>query len=139
MVRAEADEAPPTPRTTRKFTGYVQKDTAGQENIYAVEPTVYVGDSAFSNSAGRGGAPSASGPPPVVAGLLGLAAVAGAAAVFFTLGGGPASAPADEAYSGPPLMYYIQKFEDPSAIRGQEEAFNAGPVSAPTATSERAD
>lgn len=28
---------PPITRTERKWTGYVEKDTAGQTNIYAVE------------------------------------------------------------------------------------------------------
>lgn len=31
---------PPVGRSERKWTGYVEKDTAGQTNIYAVEVSV---------------------------------------------------------------------------------------------------
>lgn len=32
---------PPMARTERKWTGYVEKDTAGQTNIYAVEVSLH--------------------------------------------------------------------------------------------------
>ena len=32
---------PPMARSERKWTGYVEKDTAGQTNIYAVEVSLF--------------------------------------------------------------------------------------------------
>ncbi|GBG65303.1 hypothetical protein CBR_g50344 [Chara braunii] len=49
---------PPPAPSARVWTGYVEKDTAGQTNIYSVEPTVYVSDQPMSSttlSAGIGG------------------------------------------------------------------------------------
>ncbi|GJP39949.1 hypothetical protein CLOM_g24265 [Closterium sp. NIES-68] len=83
-------------RLGNDYTGYVEKDTAGQENIYAVEPTIYVGNSGSSG---------------VVLNVVGAAAaLAGAVAVLFALGSS-APAPQEETYSGPPLSTYVRKFE----------------------------
>jgi len=109
---------PPMARSERKWTGYVEKDTAGQTNIYAVEPTIYVAESAIStgtagsNSGGSGGILA-------VVGGIGLVAIAGAAAVLLTTGKNASPA---KSYSGPPLSYYVSKF---SAQTTSPPAFSA--------------
>lgn len=98
---------PPLARQERKWTGYVEKDTAGQTNIYAVEPTIYVAESAISTGT-AGGASGGSGEALAVAGGLGLIAVASAASILLSVG---KNAPAPQtAYVGPPLTYYVSKF-----------------------------
>lgn len=101
---------PPMARQERKWTGFVEKDTAGQTNIYSVEPTMYVADSAISsNTAGS----SAEGTQNnlAVAGFLSLVAVAGASAVLISVTkNSPVTVEAEVGYSGPTLSYYIAKF-----------------------------
>ncbi|KAJ6346803.1 hypothetical protein OIU76_003476 [Salix suchowensis] len=48
------------PPSKRGWTGYVEKDTAGQTNIYSVEPAVYVAESAISSGSA---VPSQTEPP----------------------------------------------------------------------------
>lgn len=93
-----------------KYSGFVQSDTAGQQNIYSVEPTVYIAESAISTGT-AGESSDGSGGTLLISGFLGLAAVGGAAAVLFSIGStGPAVVP-DTPYDGPSLTYYVQKFE----------------------------
>jgi len=98
----------------RKFTGYVEKDSAGQTNIYSVEPDVYVSKSAFSTNAR--GTEEGSGGVVLVSGLLALAAVAGAATVLLSVDRFNPAADVIQPYSGPPLSYYVYKFKNPSAV-----------------------
>jgi hypothetical protein len=127
--------SPSTPFPTgRKYTGYVEKDTAGQTNIYAVEPTVYVSDSVFSSGeAGSTSAEEASNSAGV-AFVFGLVAIASVATILFTVGKG-ASGPNTVAYNGPPLSYYISKFspavEAENAIQAEAPVSVEDSVSAP--------
>eukprot|EP00475_Leptophrys_vorax_P025266 TRINITY_DN35346_c0_g1_i1.p1 TRINITY_DN35346_c0_g1~~TRINITY_DN35346_c0_g1_i1.p1 ORF type:complete len:152 (+),score=12.68 TRINITY_DN35346_c0_g1_i1:90-545(+) len=106
----------------KEFTGYIEKDTAGQENIYAVEPTIYVAESVFSSGSKGSNEGSA-----VVVNILGaVAALAGAVAALIALNSSGPAAP-DAAYSGPPLSSYIAKFEGELA---------AAPVTAPSVAQE---
>jgi len=117
---------PPMARSERKWTGYVEKDTAGQTNIYAVEPTIYVAESAISTGA-AGGDASGTGNSLAVVGGLALVAVAGAASVLWTVG---KNAPAPEtSYVGPPLSYYVSKFSQETA--SSPPAFSAQVIPEP--------
>lgn len=115
------------PSNKKKWTGYVEKDTAGQTNIYAVEPTVYVSESAISSNT-VGDSSSGSEQTLIVAGGLALGLLLGAALV---LQGVNTSSPlsSSESYSGPTLSYYIQKFTPaPTIIPDQPPA----PAEAPS-------
>ncbi|KAL0380070.1 UNVERIFIED_CONTAM: protein MAINTENANCE OF PSII UNDER HIGH LIGHT 1 [Sesamum angustifolium] len=46
------------PPRNRGWTGYVEKDTAGQTNIYSVEPAVYIAESAISSGTAGGQEPT---------------------------------------------------------------------------------
>eukprot|EP00897_Mesotaenium_endlicherianum_P008725 jgi/Mesen1/7881/ME000420S07027 len=122
-IRAEDDIGSGIP--TNRYSGYVEKDTAGQTNIYSVEPTIYVADSAFSTST-RGSSSEGSSGTLTIVSFLAVAVVSGAAAVLFTVGKSPVAAPEDS-YSGPPLTYYIQKF---SGVEAPAE-FSAPAISEP--------
>eukprot|EP00250_Pteridium_aquilinum_P003288 c13612_g1_i1 orf=246-899(+) len=101
---------PPTNKP--KWTGYVEKDTAGQTNIYAVEPTVYVSENAISsNTAGD----SSEGSEQTVSVALGLALglLAGAFLVLQLGGNSSEQQQQPPADGGPTLTYYIQKFTPP--------------------------
>lgn len=104
--------SPPLARQEKKWTGYVEKDTAGQTNIYAVEPTIYVAESAISTGS-AGGAADGSDKALAVAGGLALIAVASAASILLYVGQN-APAPATT-YDGPPLSYYVSKFTQETA------------------------
>lgn len=119
------------PTTKRRWTGYVEKDTAGQTNIYSVEPTMYVSDTAISS--GEAGT-STTGAENTAAISFGLALVflAGTSSVLLQVGKNPTNTQSLE-YSGPPLNYYINKFTIPVVIEA------SAPVeiqSAPSVTSE---
>ncbi|BBN09488.1 hypothetical protein MPTK1_4g20120 [Marchantia polymorpha subsp. ruderalis] len=138
---------PPLARQERKWTGYVEKDTAGQTNIYSVEPTMYVADSAISsNSAGTSSEGAENNL--AVAGFLSLFAVAGAATVLFSVTKNVPTPPEiTVGYTGPALSYYIAKFspEQPASVPAViEEAVQAAPellvddTSSPSVASEAA-
>eukprot|EP00271_Cylindrocystis_brebissonii_P015048 TRINITY_DN36979_c0_g1_i1.p1 TRINITY_DN36979_c0_g1~~TRINITY_DN36979_c0_g1_i1.p1 ORF type:complete len:219 (+),score=35.85 TRINITY_DN36979_c0_g1_i1:76-657(+) len=135
-VRAEGESSnspAPLPGTGRKFTGYVEKDTAGQENIYAVEPNVYVSESAIStNSAGDSS--EGSGGTLLISGFLAVAAIAGATAVVVS--SDRLRAPAEQAYTGPPLSFYVQKFKGSNV--DVKEVLEELSVSAPSVVAEEA-
>lgn len=103
------------PPRTRGWTGYVEKDTAGQTNIYSVEPAVYIAESAISS--GNAGT-SANGSENTVAIAAGLALIfiAGASVVLLQVGKKPTPVQTLE-YSGPSLTYYINKFKPPEIIQ----------------------
>ncbi|CAM6105633.1 unnamed protein product [Calypogeia fissa] len=96
--------------TGRKWTGYVEKDTAGQTNIYAVEPTVYVADSVLSSGEAGSSTEGTSNTVGLALGF-GVVALAGAAAVLLIAGqNAPVSVTEEVGYNGPPLSYYVSKF-----------------------------
>lgn len=113
QVRAE-QEVEQKAAPSRALTGYVTKDTAGQENIYAVEPTIYVGDSAISTNSG-GTSSDGSGGTLIISGFLAVAAISGASAVLLSVGSSQSSS-VEEAYKGPPLSYYVLKFKEPDSV-----------------------
>ncbi|EFJ08142.1 hypothetical protein SELMODRAFT_149815 [Selaginella moellendorffii] len=117
---------PPIGKQNR-VTGYVEKDSAGQTNVYAVEPPVYVAESAISTGSAGASSQGSENTVAIIAGL-GIVTVAATAVIL-----SQESAPPQAGYSGPPLSYYIQKFqpspaltpvqiEEPPLISGEEEA-----------------
>lgn len=98
----------------RALTGYVTKDTAGQENIYAVEPTIYVADSAISTNSG-GASSQGSGGTLIISGFMAVAAVSGATAVLLSVGSTQLTS-LDPAYTAPPLSYYVAKFKTVDSV-----------------------
>ncbi|GMP41077.1 hypothetical protein CsSME_00011292 [Camellia sinensis var. sinensis] len=108
------------PPRNRGWTGYVEKDTAGQTNIYSVEPAVYVAESAISS--GTAGS-SADGSEKAKAIVTGLALVSVAAAASILLQVGKISPPQIQTaeYSGPSLTYYINKFKPQEIIQAQAQ------------------
>lgn len=97
------------PPRTRGWTGYVEKDTAGQKNIYSVEPAVYVAESAISSGT-AGSSSDGSENTILVAGGLALVSIAAASAILLQVGKNPPPIQTVE-YSGPSLSYYINKFK----------------------------
>ncbi|PKA66761.1 hypothetical protein AXF42_Ash003416 [Apostasia shenzhenica] len=95
------------------WTGYVVKDTAGQTNIYSVEPAVYVAQSAISSgSAGT----SAEGVKNTAVLATGLALISMAAASLILLQVGKNTQVQSLEYNGPPLSYYINKFSPAATV-----------------------
>ncbi|KAL8151223.1 hypothetical protein V2J09_021031 [Rumex salicifolius] len=109
------------PPRTRGWTGYIEKDTAGQTNIYSVEPAVYVAESAIS-SGNRGSSADGSENTAGLIAFLALISVAAASSILLQVG---KTAPPVQAtrYSGPPLNYYIDKLKSPETVEA------AAPVS----------
>ncbi|KAL3522781.1 hypothetical protein ACH5RR_015615 [Cinchona calisaya] len=97
------------PPRTRGWTGYVEKDTAGQTNIYSVEPAVYVAESAISSGT-PGSSADGSGTTIAIAGGLALISIAAASTILLQVGKNPPPIQSVE-YSGPSLSYYINKFK----------------------------
>ncbi|MTV28401.1 hypothetical protein FTX61_23870 [Nitriliruptoraceae bacterium ZYF776] len=91
----------------------MEKDTAGQTNIYSVEPAVYVAESAISSGTSGMSADGSENTAAVV-GFGGLLAVAAATVVLLQVGKNPPPIQTLD-YSGPSLSYYITKFK-PSEI-----------------------
>ncbi|WCJ39190.1 Protein MAINTENANCE OF PSII UNDER HIGH LIGHT 1 [Euphorbia peplus] len=117
------------PPRKRGWTGFVEKDTAGQNNIYSVEPAVYVSESVLSSgTAGSSsdGAENTAG----VAAFFALIAVAAASSILIQVGKNPVNVvQTTELYSGPSLSYYINKFKSPEIIEA------AVPIATETAPS----
>eukprot|EP00252_Welwitschia_mirabilis_P001615 TRINITY_DN1151_c0_g1_i1.p1 TRINITY_DN1151_c0_g1~~TRINITY_DN1151_c0_g1_i1.p1 ORF type:complete len:243 (+),score=59.99 TRINITY_DN1151_c0_g1_i1:291-1019(+) len=111
------------PKTKRKWTGYIEKDTAGQTNVFSVEPTVYVSETAVSSgSAGQ----SSDGSENIAAISAGLALIliAGASSVLLQVGKNqPIDISAE--YSGPPLSYYIRTFNNATSVSSTDLQSNA--------------
>ncbi|KAF8403696.1 hypothetical protein HHK36_011800 [Tetracentron sinense] len=100
------------PPRKKGWTGYVEKDTAGQTNIYSVEPAVYVAESAISSGNASSSSQGAENTVAVAAGLA-LISVAAASSILLQVGKNP---PQMQSYSGPSLSYYINKFKPPEII-----------------------
>ncbi|KAM7472633.1 hypothetical protein LguiA_010816 [Lonicera macranthoides] len=103
------------PPRTRGWTGYVEKDTAGQTNIYSVEPAVYVAESAISSGTAGSSADGSENTVAIAAGL-GLVVLAATSSIVFQVGKNPSPVQTLE-YSGPSLSYYINKFKPPEIIQ----------------------
>ncbi|GKC02904.1 protein maintenance of PSII under high light 1 [Tanacetum coccineum] len=101
------------PPRRRDWSGYVEKDTAGQTNIYSVEPAVYVAESALSSGTSGTSADGSENTAALFA-FGALIAVASASTILLQVGkNSPQIQTLD--YSGPSLSYYITKFK-PSEI-----------------------
>ncbi|KAL2491788.1 proline-rich family protein [Abeliophyllum distichum] len=99
------------PPRNRGWTGFVEKDTAGQTNIYSVEPAVYVAESAIS-SGNRGSSADGSENTAAITAGIALISIAAASSVLLQVGRNPPVIQTAE-YSGPSLSYYITKFMPP--------------------------
>ncbi|KAL2898093.1 Protein MAINTENANCE OF PSII UNDER HIGH LIGHT 1 [Bienertia sinuspersici] len=96
------------PPKKKGWTGYVEKDTAGQTNIYSVEPTVYVAETAISSGASGSSSDGAENTSAIVAGLA-LISIAAASSILLQVGKNPSQT--QTVYSGPSLSYYVNKFK----------------------------
>ncbi|XP_050386543.1 protein MAINTENANCE OF PSII UNDER HIGH LIGHT 1 [Argentina anserina] len=103
------------PRNTRGWTGYVEKDTAGQTNIYSVEPAVYVAESVIS-SGSAGSSSDGSENTAAVAFGFALISIAAASSILLQVGKNPPEIQKVE-YSGPSLSYYINKLKPQEIIQ----------------------
>ncbi|CAN6238352.1 unnamed protein product [Urochloa humidicola] len=97
------------PPKKRGWTGLVEKDTAGQTNIYSVEPTVYVAESAISSGTAGTSADGAENTAAIAGGLV-LITVAAASSILIQVSKNQPQVK-ETAYNGPPLSYYVAKFQ----------------------------
>ncbi|KAJ9685287.1 hypothetical protein PVL29_017348 [Vitis rotundifolia] len=104
------------PPRKRGWTGYVEKDTAGQTNIYSVEPAVYIAESAFS-SGNAGSSADGSGSTVAVTASIAAVSVAAASLVLLLVGKNPPQMQTTVDYSGPSLSYYINKFKSAELVQ----------------------
>ncbi|KAK7401386.1 hypothetical protein VNO78_12816 [Psophocarpus tetragonolobus] len=98
------------PRRKPGWTGYVEKDTAGQTNIYSVEPAVYVAESAISSGTAGSSSDGSENTLAITAGLA-LISVAAASSILIQVGKNAPPQFQTAEYSGPSLSYYINKFK----------------------------
>lgn len=104
------------PPRKRGWTGYVEKDTAGQTNIYSVEPAVYVAESAISSGTAGSSSDGAENTAAISAGL-GLIFVAAVSSILLQVGKTTPTQVQTAEYSGPSLTYYINKFKPEEIIQ----------------------
>ncbi|KAK6119186.1 hypothetical protein DH2020_047060 [Rehmannia glutinosa] len=124
------------PPRTRGWTGYVEKDTAGQTNIYSVEPAVYIAESAISSGTAGSSSDGSENTAAIVAGLA-LISVAAASSVLLQVGKNPPPVVQTAEYSGPSLSYYINKFKPPEIIEVSAPPVTESPTPLQTETSEQ--
>ncbi|KAK6119180.1 hypothetical protein DH2020_047074 [Rehmannia glutinosa] len=135
------------PPRTRGWTGYVEKDTAGQTNIYSVEleniesnfsslaqPAVYIAESAISSGTAGSSSDGSENTAAIVAGLA-LISVAAASSVLLQVGKNPPPVVQTAEYSGPSLSYYINKFKPPEIIEVSAPPVTESPTPLQTETS----
>ncbi|KAJ8625427.1 hypothetical protein MRB53_033957 [Persea americana] len=103
------------PRRKAGWTGYVEKDTAGQTNIYSVEPAVYVAESAISSGNAGTSAEGAENTVAIAAGLA-LVSIAAASSILLQVGRNTPPQVQTLEYSGPSLSYYVNKFKPEERI-----------------------
>ncbi|XP_030465728.1 protein MAINTENANCE OF PSII UNDER HIGH LIGHT 1 [Syzygium oleosum] len=103
------------PPKKKGWTGYVEKDTAGQTNIYSVEPTIYIAESAISSGTAGSSADGAENTVAIAAGLA-LISIAAASSVLLLVSKNEPQVQ-KAVYSGPSLSYYIDKFRPPEIIQ----------------------
>lgn len=106
------------PPKKKGWTGLVEKDTAGQTNIYSVEPMVYVAESAISSGTAGTSAEGAENTAAIAAGLV-LITVAAASSIVIQVNKSQVPQVPEAAYSGPPLSYYVTKFQPAVAAPAQ--------------------
>ncbi|XP_042435979.1 protein MAINTENANCE OF PSII UNDER HIGH LIGHT 1-like [Zingiber officinale] len=102
------------PPRNKGWTGYVEKDTAGQTNIYSVEPAVYVADSVISSGTAGTSVDGTGNTVAITAGVA-LFSIAAASFILVQVGKNQPQVPTVD-YSGPPLGYYIDKFKSVSIV-----------------------
>uniref|UniRef100_A0ACD5YNH6 Uncharacterized protein n=1 Tax=Avena sativa TaxID=4498 RepID=A0ACD5YNH6_AVESA len=100
------------PPKKKGWTGLIEKDTAGQTNIYSVEPVVYVAESAISSGTPGTSSEGSENTAALVGGLA-LIVVAGASSILIQVSKN--QPPVQTPYSGPPLSYYVAKFQPAAA------------------------
>ncbi|XP_062080715.1 protein MAINTENANCE OF PSII UNDER HIGH LIGHT 1 [Humulus lupulus] len=104
------------PPRKKGWTGYVEKDTAGQTNIYSVEPAVYVAESAISSGTAGTSSDGAENTAAIAAGIA-LVSVAAASSILLQVSKtNPPPVVKTAEYSGPSLSYYINKFKPQEII-----------------------
>ncbi|RWW45221.1 hypothetical protein BHE74_00048960 [Ensete ventricosum] len=134
------------PPRNRGWTGYVEKDTAGQTNIYSVEnnksffrshqihvlqPAVYIADSAISSGTAGTSTEGSENTLAINAGLA-LISIAAASSILLQVSKSQPQVQTTE-YSGPPLSYYINKFKPVQIVEASAPA--APQTSAPVEAS----
>ncbi|KAM7265271.1 hypothetical protein ACFE04_002954 [Oxalis oulophora] len=102
----------------RGWTGYVEKDTAGQTNIYSVEPVVYVAENAISSGT-AGSSSDGSENTLAISVFLALICIAGASSVLLQVDKKSPTVVQTAEYSGPSLSYYISKFKPIETIQAE--------------------
>ncbi|XP_047090995.1 protein MAINTENANCE OF PSII UNDER HIGH LIGHT 1-like [Lolium rigidum] len=119
------------PPKKKGWTGLVEKDTAGQTNIYSVEPAVYVAESAISSGTAGTSSEGSENTAALVAGLA-LIVVAGASSILIQVSKN--QPPVQTPYSGPPLSYYVAKFQPAAAAFSVEPSPPVVEAAAPEET-----
>ncbi|KAK4801946.1 hypothetical protein SAY86_000149 [Trapa natans] len=119
------------PPRRRGWTGYTSKDTAGQTNIYSVEPTVYVAETAISSGTAGSSADGAENTAAIVAGLA-LISVAVASSVLLQVDKNQPQVQTLK-YSGPALSYYIGKFTPAEIVEASAPSLLAPEPTTPAA------
>ncbi|MED6205805.1 3'-5' DNA helicase [Stylosanthes scabra] len=109
------------PPRKQGWTGYVEKDTAGQTNIYSVEPAVYVAESAISSGNAGSSSDGAENTAAIAAGIA-LISVAAASSILLQVGKNSPPQVQTLEYSGPSLSYYINKFKPPEIVQAAAPA-----------------
>ncbi|GAA0156067.1 hypothetical protein LIER_13644 [Lithospermum erythrorhizon] len=122
------------PPHKKGWTGYVEKDTAGQTNIYSVEPAVYVAESTISSGIAGSSSDGAENTAAIAAGIA-LISIAAASSILLQVGKNPPPQVQITEYSGPSLSYYINTFKPPEVIQASVVADPETVVSAETETS----
>ncbi|KAG6477436.1 hypothetical protein ZIOFF_066691 [Zingiber officinale] len=114
------------PPRNKGWTGYVEKDTAGQTNIYSVELLLdkqmlsecfkyfYVADSVISSGTAGISVDGTGNTVAITAGVA-LFSIAAASFILVQVGKNQPQVPTVD-YAGPPLSYYIDKFKSVSIV-----------------------
>ncbi|XP_058089891.1 protein MAINTENANCE OF PSII UNDER HIGH LIGHT 1 [Magnolia sinica] len=119
------------PPRKKGWTGYVEKDTAGQTNIYSVEPAVYIAESAISSGNAGTSSEGAENTAAIAAGL-GLISLAAASSILLQVGKNSPPQIQTLEYSGPSLSYYINKFQPLESIEAFILPESQNPLAIPT-------
>ncbi|CAN6838602.1 hypothetical protein Bca4012_047515 [Brassica carinata] len=114
------------PPRKRGWTGYVEKDTAGQTNVYSIEPAVYVAESAISSGTAGSSSDGAENTAAIVGGLA-LIALASASSILLQVGKDAPARPKPVDYSGPSLSYYINKFKPLEIVQASAPSLTETP------------